>query len=147
MCPHLSISLLLLSCDHFPHKNCIYSSKPCLIKMQETTGYNADRNNREVYRKNIAILGNEVDNIVWKWELSRSWRERHQVVVVHKVIASKSDENKCIIHKLSCFIRSNKRAHPGLVLLEVLQLFVDSDYIELQNVSFFSWYRNKHTRE
>ena len=55
-----------------------------------------------------------------------------QEVVVNKVIAAKSDEDKCLVYKPLCLLFSNECIHPFLVLLEKLKLPGDSYNVELQ---------------
>lgn len=86
----------------------------------------------ERYQEKFAVLDDEKLDIVRQVVLARSGGVRHQVVVVNKIVATNSDENKCLVHKLLGTSSSYECSHSLLVLLEELILSVHSYYIYLQ---------------
>lgn len=74
------------------------------------------------YHQELLILRDEELDVIRERKLARSGREWHQVVVVHEVIATHSDQYKRLVHQPLGSSRSDQSAHTSLILLEVLEL-------------------------
>lgn len=93
------------------------SNKPCKYKLIWDYIY------IYIYLQDLLVLRDQEMDIIRKRELPWARRERNQVVIVNKVIATKSNQNQSLIHYLLCSCLPNHRTQPFLVLFEVLQLF------------------------
>lgn len=74
------------------------------------------------YRQDFAILRDEVATIIGDIVLEASGADRHQEVVVDEVVTAKGDENEGFVHEILCLLCAYQRAHPLLILSEILQL-------------------------
>lgn len=84
-----------------------------------------------IYHEDFSVFGDDVANVVGEGELAGPGGEGDQVVVVNEIVAAEGDEYERLVHKPLSLIGSDQTTHPGLVLLEVLQLLVDPDYVQL----------------
>lgn len=60
------------------------------------------------YGQDLAVLGDEIDNVVREGELAGPGGERHQVIVVDKVVAAEGNQHESVAHEPLCLVFSDE---------------------------------------